>query len=177
MPCNPARASLEQHAPGLRPHAATCSHPATAPCLQDRLELLAQLLQKEQKLLQTIDRLRLQASDENREKHIRSMLQLMSSPKRWQMSDGEVAQVHTPFTTRAKELTELYNGLMLPQLTAAWPVGSGPLLGATAPGSLASSDGCAGCQTWLYALQRRGPSRPALHRGAVVPHRPRTPDA
>lgn len=72
---------------------------------------------KEQKLLQTIDRLRLQASAENREKHIRWMLQLMSSPKRWQMSDGEVAQVHTPFTTRAKELMELYNGLMLPLLT------------------------------------------------------------
>ena len=33
------------------------------------------------------------------------------------MSDGEVAQVHTPFTTRAKELMELYNGLMLPLLT------------------------------------------------------------
>ena len=84
---------------------------------QERLELLAQLLQKEQKLLQTIDRLRLQASDEKRDKQIRWMLQLMSSPKRWQMSDGEVAQVHTPFTTRAKELMELYNGLMLPLLT------------------------------------------------------------
>lgn len=35
------------------------------------------------------------------------------------MSDGEVAQVHTPFTTRAKELMELYNGLMLPLLTVA----------------------------------------------------------
>ena len=84
---------------------------------QERLELLAQLLQKEQKLLQTIDRLRLQASDEKRDKQIRWMLQLMSSPKMWQMSDGEVAQVHTPLTTRAKELMELYNGLMLPLLT------------------------------------------------------------
>merc|ERR1712196_721546 len=34
------------------------------------------------------------------------MLQLMSAPKRWQMSDGEVCQVHTPFTTRAKELMD-----------------------------------------------------------------------
>jgi len=84
---------------------------------EERLALLAQLLQKEQKLLQTIDRLRLQASSENRDKHVRWMLQLMASPKRWQMSDGEVAQVHTPFTTRAKELMELYNGLMLPLLT------------------------------------------------------------
>ena len=72
---------------------------------------MRQLLLKEQKLLQTIDRLRLQADDENRDKRIRSTLQLMSAPKRWQMSDGEVCQVHTPFSTRAKELMELYNGL------------------------------------------------------------------
>mmetsp|Transcript_36333 Transcript_36333/g.95810 ORF Transcript_36333/g.95810 Transcript_36333/m.95810 type:complete len:211 (+) Transcript_36333:1024-1656(+) len=83
----------------------------------ERPEALQQLLLKEQKLLQTIDRLKLQASDENRDQRIRSTLQLMSAPKRWQMSDGEVAQVHTPFTTRAKELMELYNGLRLPLLT------------------------------------------------------------
>lgn len=82
-----------------------------------RLSALSQLLLKEQKLLQTIDRLRLQANDENRDKRIRSTLHLMSSPKQWQMSDGEVSQVHTPFTTRAKELMELYNGLRLPLLT------------------------------------------------------------
>ena len=64
-----------------------------------------------------IDRLRLQAADEGRDKQIRSMLKLMAAPKQWQMSDGEVAQVHTPFTTRAKELMELYNGLRLPLLT------------------------------------------------------------
>ena len=34
-----------------------------------------------------------------------------------QMADGETAEVHTPFTTRAKELLELYNGLALPLLT------------------------------------------------------------
>merc|ERR1711871_141917 len=60
---------------------------------------------------------RLQANDENRDKRIRTTLQFMSAPKRWQMSDGEVCQVHTPFTTRAKELMELYNGLRLPLLT------------------------------------------------------------
>ena len=59
---------------------------------QERLELLSQLLQKEQKLLQTIDRLHIQASEENREKRIRSALESMSAPKRWQMSDGEIAQ-------------------------------------------------------------------------------------
>ena len=82
-----------------------------------RLAAPQQLLLKEQKLLQTIDRLRLQADDEKRDKQIRSTLKLMAAPKQWQMSDGEVAQVHTPFTTRAKELMELYNGLRLPLLT------------------------------------------------------------
>ncbi|EOD30661.1 hypothetical protein EMIHUDRAFT_232674 [Emiliania huxleyi CCMP1516] len=37
----------------------------------------------------------------------------MSAPKQWRMSDGGVAQVHTPFTARAKELADLYSGLML----------------------------------------------------------------
>lgn len=83
----------------------------------ERLEALSRLLLKEQKLLQTIDRLRLQANDENREKRIRSTLEMMSAPKRWLMSDCEVSQVHTPFTTRAKELMELYHGLRLPLLT------------------------------------------------------------
>ena len=47
---------------------------------------------------------------------IRSTLQLMSA-RSAAMSDGEICQVHTPFTTRAKELMELYNGLRLPLLT------------------------------------------------------------
>lgn len=71
---------------------------------RERLAALAQLLHKETKLLQTIDRLKLSANKENREQRIKSVLELMAAPKKWQMSDGEVAEVHTPFTTRAKEL-------------------------------------------------------------------------
>merc|ERR1711871_1540065 len=67
-------------------------------------------------LLQTIDRLKITANKENRSKRIKKMLELMSAPKTWQMSDGDVAEVHTPFTTRAKELRELYNGLNLGML-------------------------------------------------------------
>ena len=84
---------------------------------KDRLTQLAQLLDKETTLLQTIDRLKLTANKENRSKRIKKMLELMSEPKLWQMSDGDVAEVHTPFTTRAKELRELYNGLNLGMLT------------------------------------------------------------
>ena len=78
---------------------------------RDRLEALAQLLQKETELLQTIDRLKITASKENREKRIAKVLELMAEPKKWEMGDGAVATVHTPFSTRAKELMDLYNGL------------------------------------------------------------------
>jgi hypothetical protein len=84
---------------------------------KERMTQLAQLLDKETTLLQTIDRLKITANKENRGKRIKKMLALMSEPKLWQMSDGDVAEVHTPFTTRAKELRELYNGLNLGMLT------------------------------------------------------------
>jgi len=84
---------------------------------RERLAALAQLLHKETKLLQTIDRLKISANKENREERIKSVLELMAAPKKWQMSDGETAEVHTPFTTRAKELLELHRGLNLPLLT------------------------------------------------------------
>jgi hypothetical protein len=84
---------------------------------KERLTQLAQLLDKETTLPQTIDRLKITANKETRGKRIKKMLVLMSEPKLWQMSDGDVAEVHTPFTTRAKELRELYNGLNLGMLT------------------------------------------------------------
>jgi hypothetical protein len=41
----------------------------------------------------------------------------MSDPKLWKRSDTRFTEVHTPFTTRAKELMDLYNGLKLPYLS------------------------------------------------------------
>eukprot|EP00937_MAST-01D_sp_MAST-1D-sp2_P002843 g2843.t1 len=84
---------------------------------RERLAALAQLLHKETKLLQTIDRLKLSASQENHEERVQQALTLMAAPKRWQMSDGDALEVHTPFTTRANELLELYRGLTLDSLT------------------------------------------------------------
>ena len=78
---------------------------------------LQQLLHKETKLLQTIDRLKISANADNRAGRIRSFLKDMSVPKRWEMADGSIVEVHTPFTTRARELMQLYNGLQLPLLT------------------------------------------------------------
>ena len=35
-------------------------------------------------------------------------------PKHWEMSNGELQEVHTPFTTRAAELQDLYKALAAP---------------------------------------------------------------
>merc|ERR1712205_243531 len=55
----------------------------------------------ETKLLQTVDRLKIQAHDVNRSAKIKQMLEAMAKPKVWAQTDGEVTTVHTPFTTRA----------------------------------------------------------------------------
>jgi hypothetical protein len=78
---------------------------------------LRELLHKETKLLQTIDKLKIQAHSHNRDAKIKKSLECMAKPKVWAQSDGETTTVHTPFTTRAKELMDLYNGLRLPLLT------------------------------------------------------------
>lgn len=76
-----------------------------------------ELLHKETKLLQTIDKLKIQAHTSNRDAKIKKRLESMAQPKVWAQNDGETTTVHTPFTTRAKELMDLYSGLRLPLLT------------------------------------------------------------
>merc|ERR1719399_1850554 len=82
-----------------------------------RREAQRELLQKETKLLQTIDKLKIQAHHQNRDAKIKKSLECMAKPKVWAQSDGETTTVHTPFTTRAKELMDLYKGLRLPLLS------------------------------------------------------------
>jgi len=76
-----------------------------------------ELLHKETKLLQTIDKLKIQAHNSNRDSKIKKKLESMALPKVWAQVDGETTTVHTPYTTRAKELMDLYSGLRLPLLT------------------------------------------------------------
>ncbi|KAG2484208.1 hypothetical protein HYH03_016943 [Edaphochlamys debaryana] len=80
-------------------------------------QVLQQLLHKETKLLQTIDRLKINANHENKEARIQHTLNEMSKPKKFALRNGGKVDVHTPFTTRSKELQQLYNGLNLPLLT------------------------------------------------------------
>jgi len=53
----------------------------------------------------------------NKSEKIANFLRAMSDPKLWKRSDGRFTEVHTPFSTRAKELMDLYNGLRLPFLS------------------------------------------------------------
>lgn len=45
------------------------------------------------------------------------MLELMSAPKKWEMGDGEIAEITTPWTTRAKELQVQTASKLLRSLT------------------------------------------------------------
>ena len=72
---------------------------------------LKQLLAKETELLQTIDRLKINASKINKQEKIQQFLKSMSDPKKWKRSDNRYTEVHTPYTSTAKELMDIYNGL------------------------------------------------------------------
>jgi len=82
-----------------------------------RHQRMLALLHKETKLLQTIDRLKIHASSDNRDVKTAMMLSEMAQPKGWALKDGDTIDVHTPFTIRARELMQLYNALRLPLLT------------------------------------------------------------
>jgi hypothetical protein len=59
-------------------------------------------------------RLKVTAHETTSRVKTQKMLELMAQPQQWQMSDGEVAQVQTPATIRAKELLDLFNALNAP---------------------------------------------------------------
>ncbi|KAK2956004.1 putative flagellar associated protein [Blattamonas nauphoetae] len=88
---------------------------------EERLAALAVLLSHETRIIQTIDRMKLDAKQENKEYKINSMLEKMSQPKEIRLRDNkdgaQLAQIHTPSTTRARELADLYKALKLTGLT------------------------------------------------------------
>jgi hypothetical protein len=81
----------------------------------ERRIALQELLKKETKLLQTIDRLQIHANHENRVSKINTRLEKMSSAKTWGVTRS--VQVETPSTIRARELRDLYSGLQLSGLS------------------------------------------------------------
>jgi hypothetical protein len=79
---------------------------------EDKKNALKMVLNKETDLLQTIDRLKIIANHKNKDEKITKFLKAISDPKKWPRTDGRFTEVHTPFTTRAKELMDIYNGTL-----------------------------------------------------------------
>ncbi|KAJ1452513.1 hypothetical protein M885DRAFT_526877 [Pelagophyceae sp. CCMP2097] len=75
-------------------------------------QAIADILAKETKALQTIDRLKARAARDGRARRVQRELELMAMPKKWESGGGELHDVHTPFTVRAGELHDLYNALV-----------------------------------------------------------------
>jgi hypothetical protein len=78
---------------------------------------LADLLDQESCLIQKIDKLKIEANLENRDRGIAAMLEKISAPKKWVGRKNEVVLVDTPNIIRARELRDLYNALNYPLLT------------------------------------------------------------
>lgn len=72
---------------------------------------LQELLHKEVKFLQAIERMKQAAAKENKEERIRTMMCRMSAPKKWELSDGRLVHVQTLDTLRASDLMRLYTAL------------------------------------------------------------------
>jgi hypothetical protein len=82
-----------------------------------RLAALADLLDQESALLQKIDKLKLEANVENRERGIVRFLEKISSPKKWLSGNNTIVHVDTPNIIRARELRDLFHALNFPMLT------------------------------------------------------------
>ncbi|KAL0479101.1 IQ and ubiquitin-like domain-containing protein [Acrasis kona] len=86
---------------------------STATSQEEKTKRLQELLRRQTKLLQTIDRLKSRASQTNAYDKIHNRLAKMSMPKEIENAtyDNKSVYVETPYTIRAKELTELHHGL------------------------------------------------------------------
>ncbi|CAM6099145.1 unnamed protein product [Calypogeia fissa] len=83
----------------------------------ERRKAIKELLLKEIKLLQTIDKLRCKAARENKKERIAATLTKMSIPKMWELQNGSVVHVRTLGTARASDLKNLYHALAKPSGT------------------------------------------------------------
>ena len=81
---------------------------------EERRRLMTLLLNEETKALQHIQQLKTAAHHDIEMEKTQKMLTLMAHPQKWQLSDGDVAVVHTTSILRAKELLDLFNALNAP---------------------------------------------------------------
>jgi len=75
---------------------------------QDMTKLLTK---KEAHLLRKIEQLKNSATDKFKKEKIRHVMELMSQPKQWELSDGIVIAVDNPETCRAREMKIMHDEL------------------------------------------------------------------
>ncbi|XP_065795196.1 IQ motif and ubiquitin-like domain-containing protein isoform X2 [Muntiacus reevesi] len=79
----------------------------------ERKAALCELLEKETQIIASIGRHRYITYTENQEAKIQSFLDKCSAPKTWRRFDGKIIELDTQFTIRARELQNIYNCIML----------------------------------------------------------------
>lgn len=82
-----------------------------------RKAALAMLVDQEAELIGTIERYKIEASKENKEKQIQQLLERMARPKIWKYKDGSTTELDSPYNIRARELKDIYNSLNMSYLT------------------------------------------------------------
>ncbi|XP_072050656.1 IQ motif and ubiquitin-like domain-containing protein [Amphiura filiformis] len=82
-----------------------------------RKAALCHLLDQETQLIASIGRHKLEADTENKQRAIQKFLDKAASPKRWRSYDGKYIEMDTAYTTRARELRDIYNSLNMKYLT------------------------------------------------------------
>eukprot|EP00581_Thalassiosira_minuscula_P030094 CAMPEP_0183776886 /NCGR_PEP_ID=MMETSP0739-20130205/47813_1 /TAXON_ID=385413 /ORGANISM="Thalassiosira miniscula, Strain CCMP1093" /LENGTH=289 /DNA_ID=CAMNT_0026018859 /DNA_START=444 /DNA_END=1313 /DNA_ORIENTATION=- len=78
---------------------------------EHRQEMKKIVLKKEAHLLRKIEQLKSSATNKCKTEKIEQMMERMSQPKQWEVSNGSVIGVHTPETCRARELKAMYDEL------------------------------------------------------------------
>lgn len=82
-----------------------------------RKAALCHLLEQETQLIASIGRHKLEADTENKQRAIQKFLDKAASPKRWRAYDGKYIEMDTAYTTRARELRDIYTSLTMKYLT------------------------------------------------------------
>ncbi|RMZ94353.1 IQ and ubiquitin-like domain-containing, partial [Brachionus plicatilis] len=82
-----------------------------------RKAALAMLVDQEAELIATIERYKIEANKENKDRNIQILLEKMSQPKIWKAKNGSVTELDTPYNIRARELKDIFNSLNMNFLT------------------------------------------------------------
>ncbi|XP_037692193.1 IQ and ubiquitin-like domain-containing protein isoform X2 [Choloepus didactylus] len=83
----------------------------------ERKAALCELLEKETQIIASIGRHRYIADVTNQEASIQAFLDKCSAPKTWSTFDGKITEMDTQFTIRARELQNIYQCIMLKNIS------------------------------------------------------------